>query len=198
MEGDSASDWRRETHTSSFSTAVSKPVHPLHDLLRRSEPAHCEHVLSPFSAGCQVDVLKLDCAACEWTVVRQLWDTAGSSVLQKVDQLLFELHLSDVSERLGPGGDVWKLSAILATNGFELFTVGDASRQSRPAPSPLHVPSPQQARVDHTCSHVFLSGRASLTCPVLHTCVGARMQARKQSKASEAIIFHLMRCAGAV
>ena len=83
-----------------------------------------------------MDILKVDCGSCEWEAARQLWNTASGSVLQAVDQLLIEIHLSDWQQRLSPGGDFWKLIAFVEANGFDLFSVEASSKHPPLQPAP--------------------------------------------------------------
>ena len=112
-EGHSGSEWRLKTLAANARTPISRPVAPLATLLAKTEPADCEHMLAEGSAGCQIDLLKIDCGACEWSAFRQLWEEADARVLAQVDQVLLEAHLSDWQEHLQPGGDVWKMIATL-------------------------------------------------------------------------------------
>ena len=138
FEGHSGSEWRLKQ---SGTWGPTREVQPLGALLARTEPRHCQHVLAPHSAGCQVDILKIDCGSCEWEAARQLWDTASASVLQAVDQLLMELHLSDWRQRLSPGGDFWKLIAFVEANGFDLFSVEASIRHPPLYPAPWGIGS---------------------------------------------------------
>ena len=93
-------------------------------------------MLSEGSAGCQVDLLKIDCGSCEWSAFRQLWEEADARVLAQVDQVLVEAHLSDLQTRLQLGGDVWKMLAILQSSGFDLFSVEPSGEHAHVWPAP--------------------------------------------------------------